>query len=274
MTAALLALVPALGPAPSAAPPDHMPADDVLARAERAFDEGVRHRHDAAAARAWFRAAAIGYDELWRRGHRNPALALDRARAHRLAGDLPGAVVALHDGLAAARYDRPLQAALEDARSAVAYPHDGELAAQCRPRPRVTVGARMSPAEAFIAAGLLWLLAGLGAARFAMTRNPSWLLTAGAGLAVLAVLGGLWWQDWRHRERDEGKPLVVVKDDVLLRKGNGESYPPRLESRLPRGVEARELTRRGGWVQVELAGGAVGWLPEAAVLRSAESRAE
>jgi hypothetical protein len=267
MTAALLALVPALGSGPPAAPLDRVPAEDVLARAERAFNEGTRHRHDATAAQAWFRDAAIGYDELWRRGHRNPALALNRARAHRLAGDLPGAVAALHDGLAVARYDRALQTALEDARSAVAYPHDGELAAQCRPRPRVTVGTRMSPTEAFAAAGLLWLLTGLGAARFAMTRNPSWLLVAGAVLVALAVLGGLWWQDWRLRGRDEGKPLVVVKDDVFLRKGNGESYPPRLEPRLPRGVEARELTRRGGWVQVELAGGAVGWLPEGAIIR-------
>ena len=58
----------------------------------------------------------------------------------------------------------------------------------------------------------------------------------------------------------------MVTDDAVLRRGNAESYPPRLDPRLPRGVEARELTRRGGWVQVELAGGAAGWLPETIVL--------
>ena len=99
-----------------------------------------------------------------------------------------------------------------------------------------------------------------------MTRAGGWLAFAGFWLAGLALLGGLWWHDWRHRSHDESRPLVVVRDDVMLRKGNADGYPARLEPRLPRGVEARELTRRGGWVQVELAGGAVGWLPEAAVI--------
>ena len=245
-----------------------VPPERVLTDADRAFADGVALRADAAAARKRFAAAAAGYDELWRLGSHNPALALNRARARRLAGDLPGAIVAFHDGLAVARYDRPLQAGLEEARSAVAYPLDGELAAQCRPRPRGTVGTRMSPADAYLAAGLLWLLVSLGVARFAMTRAGGWLAFAGFWLACLGLLGGLWWQDWRHHSRDEARPLVVVKDDVLLRKGNADGYPARLEPRLPRGVEARELTRRGGWVQVELAGGAAGWLPETAVQKS------
>jgi hypothetical protein len=241
---------------------------DVLMDANRAFAEGVELRADAVKARPAFARAARGYDELWHRGFRNPGLALNRARAHQLAGDLPGAIVAYHDGLAVARYDRPLQLGLEDARSAVAYPIEGDLVAQCRPRPRPTIGTRMSPAEAYISAGVAWLLVCLGAARFAMIRVVGWLVFAGFWLACLGLLGGLWWQDWRHRERDEAKPLVVVRGDVFLRKGNAEGYPPRLESRLPRGVEARELTRRGGWVQVELAGGVVGWLPEGAVARN------
>ena len=35
---------------------------------------------------------------------------------------------------------------------------------------------------------------------------------------------------------------------------------------LPRGAEVRELARRGGWMQVEIPGGAVGWVPLAAVI--------
>jgi hypothetical protein len=240
---------------------------NVLMDTNKAFAEGVELRADAAKARPAFARAARGYDELWHTGYRNPALALNRARAHRLAGDLPGAIVAFHDGLAVARYDRPLQAGLEESRAAVAYPVEGDLAAQCRPRPRRTIGTRMSPAEAYASAGLLWLLACAGVARFVMVRVAGWLVFAGFWLACLGLFGGLWWQDWRVRERDEGRPLVVVRDDVFLRKGNAEAYPQRLEPGLPRGVEARELTRRGGWVQVELAGGAVGWLPEGAVIR-------
>ena len=239
---------------------------DALAQSERAFAEGETHRGDSLAARQWFRDAARGYDDLWRRGCRNPALARNRARAHRLAGDLPGAIAALHDGLAVARFDRSLQVELEDARAAVSYPLDGELAALCRPRPVATVGTRMAPAEAYFAAGLLWLLACLAAVRFAMTRNGAWVAFGGLCVVCLLLLGGLWLHDRQHQTRAGARPLVIVGTDALLRKGNGDNWEPRLPQKLPRGVEARELARRGGWVQVELADGVAGWLPSATVM--------
>src|SRR5439155_25523687 len=115
---------------------------------------------------------------------------------------------------------RQLQVGLGEARAAVAYPLAGELAAECRPRPTGTVGTRMSPADAYFTAGLLWLLACAAAVRFWMTRGVGWAVFAGFWLACLLLLGGLWWQDARHRARDEARPLVVVKDDTTLRKGN------------------------------------------------------
>lgn len=238
---------------------------DVLAAAETAFARGVELRGDSEMARPAFAQAAKGYDELWRRGFRNPALDRQRGRAKRLAGDLGGAIAAFHDGLALGRYDRPLQTDLADARAAVAFPNDGELAAQCRPRVSRTVSARMSPSDAFAVAGGLWLLACVAAVRFVMTRAGGWLATAGGCVVVLSLLGGLWWEDARQREKYESRPLVVIREDVMLRKGNTELHPPRLDQKLPRGVEARELLRRGGWVQVELAGGAIGWVPEVSV---------
>ncbi|QJW95863.1 SH3 domain-containing protein [Frigoriglobus tundricola] len=239
---------------------------DTLAAAEAAFAEGTELRSDEAKARPAFARAAEGYDVLWNQGHRTPDLALNRARAHRLAGNLPRCIAALHDGLAPARFARPLQAELADARAAVAFPLDGELAAQCRPKAPGTVSARMSGAEAWVITGVLWLLACAGLARFAMTRSVTWLGFAAVWLVGLALLGGLWLQDARARDRDESLPLRVVVSDTVLRKGNADAYLPRVEPALPRGTEVRELARRGGWVQVELAGGAVGWLPEAATI--------
>ncbi len=254
----------ALAAAPARATQPTLP--EVADLSAAAFAAGVEARGDADAARAHFRTAAGGYDCLWDAGFRNPAVGLNRARARRLAGDLPGAFAALHEALARMPYDRTLQVELDDARAAVAYPLAGELAGQCRPAPVRTVGARMSAAEAFLLVGFFALAAGLAAARYATTRTPGWLGVSGLSLVALAVLGALWWHDARTRASREAHPLVVVTADALLRRGNAESYPPRLEPRLPRGVEVRELGRRGGWVQVELAGGAVGWLPESAVL--------
>jgi hypothetical protein len=62
-------------------------------------------------------------------------------------------------------------------------------------------------------------------------------------------------------------PLVVLADDgVALRRGNAFAYPPRYETPLNRGVEARLLFMRGDWLQIELAGGEVGWVPARAAL--------
>ncbi len=47
---------------------------------------------------------------------------------------------------------------------------------------------------------------------------------------------------------------------MLPRKGDGLAYPPRYETPLNRGVEASPVvSSRDGSVQIELAGGEVGW---------------
>jgi hypothetical protein len=238
----------------------------ILAIAEQSFAEGVALRHDSAKARPAFARSAIAYDELWMMGYRNPELTLNRAHAHQLAGDLPKAIAALHEGLEAARWNRPLQVALEDARSAVGYPLTGDLSSQCRPKMTPSISNRMSPTEASSIAVVLWLLSCGGVTRFAMTRAVWWLMFAGVASVALALLGGIWLQDYLHHQRENSVPLLIVTDDVLLRRGNSKEYPTRLEPRLPRGVELRELSRRGGWVQVRLARGVIGWLPETAVV--------
>lgn len=242
------------------------PENGTLAAAERAFAEGVELRADSDRARPAFARAAAGYDRLWADGHRTPELALNRSRAHRLAGDLPRAIAALHDGLAGARFSRALQVELADARSRVQFPLEGELAEQGRPYTPRTVSARMSPADAWYLTGGLWLLACAAVVRFVMTRNAVWLGWAGLCVAGLVALGALWVHDARERERHEALPLRVVFEDVKLRKGNAAEYPAKVEPALPKGTEVRELTRRGGWVQVRLPGGLVGWLPEGAAI--------
>lgn len=241
---------------------------ETLAAAEGAFAEGVELREDSARAKPAFARAAAGYDVLWNHGFRMPELAINRSRAHRLAGNLPRAIAALHDGLAVTRYSRPLQVELEEARAAVQFPLDGDLAAQCRPHRIGGVSARMSPADAWVATGFLWLVACAGVARFIMTRNTYWLALAILATLWLAILGGLWAEDTRQRERNESLPLLIVADEATLRRGNAAAYPapPRLDSPLPKGAEVRELARRGGWVQVQLTSGAVGWLPESATI--------
>ena len=236
-----------------------------LAEAEGHFAAGVAARGDADAARPHFAKAARLYDELWRYPIRNPALAMNRARAHRLAGNLPASLAAVHEGLADFRCDRSLQVELEDARGAVEYAH-GDLAASCRPPPLRGIGTRMSPLEAFLIAAVLWFAVCLGVARFAMTRVPGWLFGSGVCLVALAILGGFHWQDARGQTSERSRPSTIVARSCDLKTGNGDLWPDRLKWKLPPGAEVRELARRGGWIQVELVSGAAGWIPEDAAI--------
>jgi hypothetical protein len=90
------------------------------------------------------------------------------------------------------------------------------------------------------------------------------------GLLALLLAGALsgWLMVRAHEQNErEAHPLVVIaRDGVLLRRGNGVAFPPRYDTPVNRGVEGRLRFERGGWVQIELSGGEIGWVPRAAVL--------
>lgn len=139
-------------------------------------------------------------------------------------------------------------------------------------------------------------------ALFAQPPTPDWVhrtqefvLYAFPVLLLLTVVGGAYLvrRNWRrHRltraaawcvvwfaallalyfavRPDRGPAAVVRQDGVVLRQGNGLSYPPHVHQGLPvrlaAGVEGVVRVRRpNGWVQVELSTGAVGWVPQDAV---------
>ena len=226
-----------------------------LAQPDAAFVRGVDARDDAKAARPHFIEAAKGYDTEWEAGNHSSALATNRSRAHALAGDLPGAILAAREGLRDTPSDVELIRQLETLRDAVPYPQG------TRPDKPSGIRTRLSPWDVFgiVAVGVLLVV--VGVARRFTTRDGWAVAVAGIG-GVLLVLSGLAvWQ--LHREASAEPPPLVLVRQTTLRKGNGDTYQPRLESELPRGAEVTPRLRRGGWVQVELPGGVIGWIPEA-----------
>lgn len=232
-----------------------------LGQPDAAFRDGLDLRADASAARPKFVEAAKGYDAAWQAGERTAATATNRARAHALAGDLPGAIAAAHAGLRLAPYDADLLRDLDTLRDAVEYPQ------ALRPARPGGLRSRVSPWDVLAFAALASVLAGVGLARRFTTRD-GWAVplaaVGGVGLLVAAIAG---WQLAREERREADRPVLVVVRDTTPRKGNGDTYPGLTEWRLPRGGEVRELHRRGGWVQAELANGVVGWLPETVVIQ-------
>jgi hypothetical protein len=245
------------------APGEGPSSAELTHRAEKEFDEGLRLRQAGQRSREHFRAAVSAYEELHRRGANNSLLLGNLGNARMLAGDLPSAILAYRLGLRIAPADRFLQKNLSEARQRVAF-REGSLVG--RPteddRPR---WLRLPGNGWLFALAMLGYAGGCAAmTRWWMLRGRSMLiaaavlLTATAGMAVL-----LYRLDPRRTER----PIVVIAlDGIQLRKGNSRLFPPRYETPLNRGVEAKLRYRKGGWLQIELAGGEIGWVAESEVV--------
>jgi hypothetical protein len=257
-----LALTAAASGAETARPDDA----ELLRQAEAAFRRGAAQRSDPDRARQDFAESARCYDRLRRRGADNPELHRNQGNAHLLAGEVPQAILAYRRGLRCSPQDAGLQENLDHARDQVHYGPEG-LGRPDDPVWPVWL-PRIDRAFFLLAAFLLYALACVLATRALMTSDGGHMGRAVLMLALAVAAGGLWtyltWQGWREAEF----PLVVIaRDGVPLNRGNGPTYQP--HPRLPqlhRGMEARLLHRRGGWLQVELPGGALGWVPQSAAL--------
>jgi hypothetical protein len=183
----------------------------------------------------------------------------DRGKAAVVAGDLPVAVLVFRQGLAEHPGDRELGDLLEAARDLVPYPPTADATERLRPDPPATWD-RWVGAWELTAAGVGFTgLFALGLAARSTTR-PRWAVPGALlGLAgFIAVVGMMVWP------RTTAGDVAVVRAEkgVVLRAGNADSYPPRTAFLLPPGAEVTVLRHRGGWAQVQLAGGAVGWVRE------------
>jgi hypothetical protein len=244
----------------------HASDEELLQRAEAAFRHGAAQRTDPEKARQDFTEAAQTYELLRRRGADNAELFRNQGNAYLLAGQLPEAILAYRRGLRCAPHDAGLRDNLAYAREQV---HHGP---EERGRPAEAVWPdwlpRMDRGFFLLTAFLLYALACVCVTRGLFTGEGRDLSRAALLLVLAVAAAGLWsyvtWRGWR-----EGRhPLVVItRDGVTLSRGNGPSYPPNPQlPQLHRGMEAHLLHRRGGWLQIELPGGALGWVPQSAAL--------
>lgn len=239
------------------------PAADVQARAEAAFREGATLAADdraAAAARQAFARSAQLYEQLEQDGCHNADLYRNLGNAYFLAGDLPRAIRSYRRGLRLTPNDLELRRCLAHAREQVEYPAPGTVG---RPptEHRPPWLPRLPAVAPWLAFGL-YFAACLAAARWWMVRRGPWRTVSATALGLALCLGaGLAWEGGEDRADDERPLVVIAADGVLLRRGNGLAYPARYPTWVNKGVEARRLYARGDWVQIELSGGEVGWVP-------------
>lgn len=269
-----------LAASPGAAAP--LSEEAVRRQAEADFHKGMASRDRPARAEEYFARAAKGFEELGRRGADNAGLYANLGQAHLLAGDWPRSILAFRRGLALAPNDTALRTHLERARDRVVYELAGPFARPpvddwppWLPRP----GSRIRLAAGLAFYCLFWLTL----TRWWMTRRGGWLGWSVSGLAACVALVGSLVGEARQRSWEKEHPVVVIAATrVLLHKGNGTGYPCydahsrtwREMARdiapegtpLHRGVEARLRFARDGWIQIELAGGEIGWVRRADVV--------
>jgi len=253
--AAVGALALAAGAAAELSPAQR---ETILAEAQQAYVQGVSlRRTDPDSARARFREAASRYQQLVDDGVTNGALQYNLGNAHFQAGNLGRAIAHYRAALAMMPGDADARHNLEYARSLRESQISGRGAdAVVR---TLLWWHRQTPfglrAGLFVAAYLLfWMALSM------QVRRPGrqWIWTA-VGCAVLWVPLGC--STASHLLRPPGSGIgVIVVDDVIVRKGNGEGFEPQFRQPLHQGVEFAVLERRPGWVEIELPDGKSGWI--------------
>jgi hypothetical protein len=233
---------------------------EVAQRAKEEFRRGVELRSARAKATPHFQIASECFEELRRCGVRNPDLYRDLGNASLLADDLPRAILSYRRGLRLAPTDPDLQAGLNEARGRVVFAATGGFGRPPQESPPPWL-PRLGTEELFAAAAGCYIAGCLCATRWLMTRRRYSLISGIIALLAAAALTTLIDAAIRSEREKREHPLVVVAEDgLMLRKGDGLAYPPRYETPLNKGVEARRLYERGDWSQIELSGGEIGWV--------------
>ena len=230
----------------------------ILLEAQAEYDEAAKMlRTNPAEAAAAFRRAAAEFQLLVDDGIQNGELYYDLGNAWYQAGDLGHAIA---NYLRAERLmpdDPRLEANLSYARSQV--------------RPQITDDGHVALLRKLVfwhdAWTLRWRLLGFGLAWIilwgalvvrSLRHYPGWNYLAGtaAACSVLRGVSALW-----DISIDSGHTRgVLVGDQVIVRKGNAESFSPQFEEPINRGVEFEVLEERPDWLHIELGNGEKGWI--------------
>jgi tetratricopeptide (TPR) repeat protein len=227
-----------------------------LARADAAFERGVRAT-DLAAARQAFHEATQEYERLVADGVENGKLYYNLGNAYVRLGDVPQAILSYRLGQRLLPRDEQIAANLAFARSRVADRIEATDTSRLL-RQLFVVHHAFSVRERMRGAAVAFLVAwAVLIARIFVPRRSLSVI----GLLALAVSLGLATSIYAQTSDEAQHPLgVLASDEVLVRKGDGETYEPQFNRPLGRGLEFRVLNRRDEWLQIELPDGKTGWI--------------
>ena len=113
------------------------------------------------------------------------------------------------------------------------------------------------PTQWTLALGGYCLAWGCALAHLVWRRAALLWCLAGAAFVCLVFASSTWLTQSQYTTRQAG---VIVAEEVVVRKGNGESYTPQLPQPLHAGTEFVVLEARGSWLAIQLDNGTSGWI--------------
>ena len=232
---------------------------EVLAEAQQAYDQAVemlRNRPDEAAGQ--FRLAAARFQLLADDGIVNGRLYYNLGNAYLQAGELGRAILQYRRAERFMTGDDRLEGNLRFARSLRSdqiAPSGERALADALLSWHHTTSPRARMWVFVIAYVLFWIIL-----IWWMFRRPGFLRYVAGGCAILWIACGA---SLAVELTSLGKTIegVVLRDEVIVRKGNGEGFAPQFEQPLHEGVEFSVPEQRGDWLGIELPDGKTGWIP-------------
>lgn len=228
----------------------------VLEQANRAFEQASTST-DPQTARSQYQQAMAGYEQLIAAEVHNAKLYYNLGNTYFRLNDIGQAIVQYRRGLRLEPGNRQLQANLRYARSR-RMDHIEASSQRALLRQLLFWQDDLGLQAQWALALLGYLLAWGGAFALLRWRQPSLRWGAvGAALCCLVFAGSSFMIHTQHTAQRAG---VIIADEVIARKGNGDSYAPQFQQPLHAGTEFTVLEERGFWLAIQLENGTSGWI--------------
>ncbi len=232
--------------------------ESVLNDALGAYDRGIVALADRSpTASSYFDAAAAKFELLIASGVKTPALYYNLGNAHLQRSRLGDAILAyrraeqldpsdprLQENLAYAQSLRIDQIPERAGHAILARLFGWRQIASWQNRFLLTIGLYVA----------CWTMLGAG---LWLSRRGLLFGSLAAGALSLIVASSCFYDWWRTHHAIEG---VLLHDEIVVRKGNGEGFEPAFQERLHSGTEFDLLEARGDWIHVQFPDGSDGWI--------------
>jgi hypothetical protein len=227
-----------------------------LEQANHAFEQALTSPTPQVA-QGYYQQAIAGYEQLIAAGIHNARLYYNLGNAYFRFNNLGQAILHYRRGLRLEPGNRQIQANLSYARSQRVDQIDVSSQPSLFHQLFFWQNELSIQAQWTLALTGYCLVWGCACAHLFWRRTALLWGVAGAAFFCLVFAGSTL---FTHYHNTTSRAGVIMAEEVIVRKGNGESYMPQLPQPLHAGTEFVVLEARGSWLAIQLENGTSGWI--------------